>query len=141
MPASFTTHARRRSGLRRSAFRRASGCGRDAQDLRQSAVSTAALATRVFGWFAAWLVVATAGSLLLIPDSSDPNIRDAEDWLLLPLMLAVVGAAAGLATAVAGCICVVRREPMDVRTVAPLVAGTGTTFLPVLWVAAALLRR
>lgn len=110
-------------------------------ETRRSAVSTAALATRVFGWFAAWLVVATGWSLLLIPDSSDPNNRDAEDWLLLPLILAVVAAAAGLATALAGCICIVRRERLDVRTVTPLIAGTGTTFLPVLWLAAALVRR
>lgn len=108
---------------------------------RQSAVSTAALATRVFGWFATWLVVATAWSLFLIPDSSDPNDRDAEDWLLLPLMMAVVAGAAGLATALAGVICLVRRERLHVRTVTPLIAGTGTTFLPVLWVVAALLRR
>jgi len=110
-------------------------------ETRQSSTSTAALATRVFGWFAAWLVVATAWSLFLIPDSSNPNNRDAEDWLLLPLMLAVVAGAAGLATALAGCICLVRRERLDVRTVTPLIAGTGTTFLPVLGVAAALLRR
>lgn len=80
-------------------------------------------------------------SLFLIPDSSNPNNRDAEDWLLLPLMLAVVAGAAGLATALAGCICLVRRQRLDVRTVTALIAGTGTTFLPVFWVAAALLRR
>jgi hypothetical protein len=106
----------------------------------ESAVSTASLATRMFGWFAAWLVVATAWSLFLIPDSSDPNNRDAENWVLLPLTLAMVAGAAGLATAFAGFICLVRRERLDLRTVTPLIAGTGTTCLPVLWVASALLR-
>ena len=110
---------------------------------RHSTTTTAAVAIRGFGWSAAWLVVATAWSLPLLPDpdSSDANTRHAENWLLLPLTLAVMAGAAGLATALAGCICLVRRERLDIRTVAALLAGTGTTFLPVLLIAATVLRR
>ena len=112
-----------------------------AAGVRQSTTSTAAAATRVFGWSAAWLVVATAWSLPLVPERSDPGSRDVDDWLLLPLTLAVLAGAAGLATAFAGCTCLVRRERLDVRTVAPLLAGTATTFVPALLIAAAVLRR
>lgn len=86
------------------------------------------------------LVVASMSSLFLIPDSSNPNHRDAEDWLLLPLMLASIAVGAALFAALLACACLVRRERLGVRTVVPLIAGTGLTLLPVLWLTAAFMR-
>ena len=104
-------------------------------------MGTAASATRVFGWTAAALVVAALWSLFLIPDSSDPNYRAVEHWILLPFTLASVAVAAALVTLVSGCLCLVRREHLDVRTVVPMLAGTGLGLLPVSWATASVLLR
>lgn len=72
-------------------------------------------------------------SSFLIPDSSDPNDRDAENWLLLPLLLGAVAVAMGAVAVLAGVACVVRRERLTYRTVVPLSAGTVLTLLPLVW--------
>ena len=95
--------------------------------------SVASRAARVFGWSAAALVVAMLWSFVLIPDSSNPNDRDAEDWLLLPLLLGTVAVSMGAFASLAGLVCLRRRERIGVSTAVPLAAGIALTVLPVLW--------
>ena len=84
-------------------------------------------------------MVSALWSLLLIPDSIDRNYRAVEHWILLPFMLGSIAVAAALVTLLSGCLCLVQRERLDVRTVAPMLARTRLGLLPVLWASASVL--
>jgi hypothetical protein len=77
-------------------------------------------------------------SFILIPDSSNPNNRDAENWLLLPLLLGGFAVAMGTVATVAGVTCLGRRERIGVSTAVPLAAGLVLSLLPLLWLSSLL---
>lgn len=95
--------------------------------------SVASRAARVFGWTTAALVIAMLWSFFLIPDASNPDDRDAENWLLLPLLLGAAALSMSAVAVVAWLVSLGRRERIGVATAVPLAAGVTLAIVPGLW--------
>lgn len=73
----------------------------------------------MFGWAGLLLFAAAWVSVLVLPDWSKPENRNAEDLLAVPLFLGFLGAVSALIAVVLAAITLARARRLDIATAVP----------------------